>query len=79
VQLTIYGRTWCHLCDVMRTALIPLAAEFDVAVEYIDIDDEPALVEQYDEVVPVLVLNGVELCRHHLDAERVRAALAGHL
>lgn len=37
-MFTLYGRGWCHLCDDMRDALAPVAAAFDVAVEYIDID-----------------------------------------
>jgi thiol-disulfide isomerase/thioredoxin len=75
MALTLYGRGWCHLCDEMRAALAPLAAEFGVAVDYLDIDADPVLVARYDEDVPVLLLDGVELCRHRLDPARVRAAL----
>jgi thiol-disulfide isomerase/thioredoxin len=74
--LALYSRTWCHLCEEMRAALVPLAAEFGANVEVIDVDADPALVARYDELVPVLVLDGVELSRYRLDAERVRAALA---
>ncbi|MBI0325903.1 glutaredoxin family protein [Burkholderia plantarii] len=75
MALTLYGRGWCHLCDEMRVALAPLAAEFGVAVDYLDIDADPALVARYDEDVPVLLLDGFELCRHRLDPLRVRRAL----
>jgi thiol-disulfide isomerase/thioredoxin len=73
--LTLYGRTWCHLCDDMRAALEPLLAEFGAQVEVIDIDADPALEARYNEWVPVLVCDGVELCHYHLDVARVRAAL----
>jgi Glutaredoxin-like domain (DUF836) len=43
----------------------------------VDIDADPLLVARYDERVPVLVLDGVELCHYHLDEARVRSALAG--
>ncbi|AJK45525.1 glutaredoxin family protein [Burkholderia plantarii] len=75
MALTLYGRGWCHLCDEMRAALAPLATEFGVAVDYLDIDADPALVARYDEDVPVLLLDGVELCRHRLDPRCVRTAL----
>ncbi len=75
--LTLYSRAWCHLCEEMRAALVPLAAEFGASIEVIDVDADPALVARYDELVPVLVLDGVELARYTLDQERVRAALAG--
>jgi thiol-disulfide isomerase/thioredoxin len=74
--LTLYGRAWCHLCDDMRTALEPLLAEFGAQVVVLDVDADPLLEARYNERVPVLVCDGVELCHYHLDAPRVRAALA---
>ncbi|HEY3598649.1 MAG TPA: glutaredoxin family protein [Paraburkholderia sp.] len=74
-SLTLYGRAWCHLCDDMRAALEPLLAEYGARVEVIDIDADPILEARYNEWVPVLVCEGAELCRFHLDEARVRAAL----
>ncbi|WP_116136456.1 glutaredoxin family protein [Trinickia diaoshuihuensis] len=75
-HLTLYSRAWCHLCEQMREALEPLVREFGATLEVIDVDADPALVERYDELVPVLVCEGVQLCHYRLDGERVRAALA---
>jgi hypothetical protein len=75
-SLTLYSRSWCHLCEEMLTELEPLARSFGASVEVLDVDADPALVERYDELVPVLVYEGVELSRYRLDVERVRAALA---
>ncbi len=75
-HLTLYSRAWCHLCEQMLDALKPLAEAFGATVEVVDVDNDPALVERYDELVPVLVCNGVELCRYRLDSERVGAVLA---
>lgn len=77
-RLTLYSRAWCHLCEEMRAALEPLARAFGATVDVIDVDGDAALVELYDELVPVLIFDGVELSRYRLDAERVRAALALH-
>jgi hypothetical protein len=60
----------------MRAELEPLLAEFGVPVSVIDVDADPLLTALYDERVPVLVCDGVELCHYRLDAARVRAALA---
>ncbi|WP_232243368.1 glutaredoxin family protein [Paraburkholderia sp. SOS3] len=76
---TLYGRAWCHLCDDMRAALEPLLVESGARVDVVDIDDDPALEARYNEAVPVLICDGVELCRYHLDAARVRAVLAARL
>lgn len=75
-MFTLYGRGWCHLCDDMRDALAPVAAEFGVAVDYIDIDTDAALVARYDEDVPVLLLDGAEVCRQRFDEAAVRDAAA---
>lgn len=74
--LTLYSRAWCHLCDDMRTALEPLLAEFGAQVEVIDVDSDPSLEARYNELVPVLLCDGIELCHYRLDESRVREALA---
>ena len=76
---TLYGRAWCHLCEEMRAELEPLAAEFGAGIDWIDIDTDATLEARYDERVPVLVLDGAELCHYRLDASRVRAALNARL
>ena len=78
-MFTLYGRAWCHLCDDMRAALEPLLVESGAGVDVIDIDADPALEARYNEAVPVLMYDGVELCRYHLDATRVRAVLAARI
>lgn len=60
----------------MLAELVPLAQAFGATVEVIDVDGDPELVARYDELVPVLVCDGVELCHYRLDGERVRAVLA---
>ncbi|WP_042299858.1 glutaredoxin family protein [Paraburkholderia kururiensis] len=73
--LTLYGRAWCHLCDDMRAALEPLLAEFGATVEIIDIDADPVLEARYNELVPVLAIGDIELCRYRFEEAPVRAAL----
>ncbi|MGF6568486.1 glutaredoxin [Paraburkholderia sp. GAS333] len=77
--LTLYGRAWCHLCEDMRAALEPLLVEFDAQVIVVDVDADPLLEARYNELVPVLVCDGVELCHYHLDVARVRSALAARV
>ncbi len=74
-QLVLYGRAWCHLCEAMRAALEPLAAAAGARLQVIDVDSDPALQARYDELVPVLVYDGIELCHYRLDEARVCAAL----
>lgn len=74
-QLTLMSRTYCHLCHDMEAALRPLLDEFGVGLQVLDVDADPALEACYDERVPVLLLDGQELCHYFLDEPRVRQAL----
>lgn len=79
-RFLIYARSYCHLCDDMRAALLAAFAIAPGQVEMVDVDADDTLVAQYDELVPVLM--GVaatgeltRLCHYHLD----RAAVAAYL
>jgi thiol-disulfide isomerase/thioredoxin len=74
-KLTLYGRSYCHLCDEMLAALAPLRSEFGFSLEVIDIDSDPLLEQRFDTLVPVLMHDGAELCHYHLDAGKIRAYL----
>lgn len=70
------SRGYCHLCHDMEAALQPLLAEFGARLEVLDVDADPELEAKYDELVPVLLLDGQELCHYFLDEAKVRAVLA---
>lgn len=75
-SLTLVSRTCCHLCDDMELALRPLAAEFGIAVDIVDVDADSGLKARYDELVPVLLHEGRELCHYILEVAKVRAYLS---
>ena len=77
VHFILYSRSYCHLCDDMLAALENLRAEFDFSVEVIDVDADEALIERYDELVPVLVGQRLgqpeqQLCHYFFDLPVVR-------
>lgn len=74
-KLTLLVRAYCHLCDEMRQALLPLAEANGIAVEEIDVDSDSGLEARWGDKVPVLLAGNVELCHYRLDG----AAVASHL
>jgi len=77
----LYSRSYCHLCDDMLHALHALPQAAGLAVEVVDVDADDALVDAYDELVPVLIgvsADGArsELCHYFLDPQAVTAFLA---
>ncbi|MEP6701440.1 MAG: glutaredoxin family protein [Betaproteobacteria bacterium] len=75
MKLTVYSRAYCHLCDDMVAALAALRAEHGFELEVIDVDADPVLEARYNELVPVLQCDGVEVCHHFLDHARLTQVL----
>ncbi len=69
--LTLYSRTWCHLCDDMLTGLQLLQAGQPFELDVIDVDSDPALEQRFGEWVPVLMHGDRELCHYHLNSAAV--------
>ncbi len=77
-ELTLLHRTGCHLCEDMEQLLDELLPTGSFRLVRRDIDATPELRERWHTEVPVLLLGDRELCRHFLDLEAVRSALAGY-
>lgn len=76
-RLTLYFREYCSLCHAMRAALAPYVERGAVELTVIEVDDDPALVDKYDELVPVLCgPDGREVCHWHFDQTKLAACLA---
>lgn len=75
VRLTLYGRTYCHLCEDMLAALVPFRERYGIEVDWVDVDRDPALEARYGEWVPVLTHGSTRICHYHLDPVRLTAYL----
>lgn len=75
-RLVLYVRQGCHLCDNALTLLTQVAAEVGERCHVVDIDTEPALVERFGEMVPVVTVDGTVQGYWRIDGSRVRTALA---
>ena len=75
MELTLYTRAGCHLCEEAKAELEKLRGEFSFALREVDIDADPALRQQYDTDVPVVFLDGRKVAKHRLDAKQLRLSL----
>lgn len=77
INLRLYGREYCSLCTEMRAQLAALEAGLGFSVQWVDIDDEDELEDQYSTMVPVLVGDKDEvICFYHLSEFKLNAYLA---
>ncbi|MBT3336309.1 MAG: DUF2085 domain-containing protein [Anaerolineae bacterium] len=54
INLTLYTRTNCHLCDETKADLASLQEKYPHRLAEIDIDSDPALIAAYGESIPVV-------------------------
>ena len=73
--LILVGKPGCHLCDRMREVAAPVAAEMGLALQEADIRADPDLDAVYRLDIPVLLLGGREVARHHADPADLRRRL----
>ncbi len=73
--VTLYGRPGCHLCDQARAELQPLARELGFRLQEVDITADDGLHRALFERIPVVAVDGCELCDFYVDESRLRAAL----
>lgn len=60
VQLRMYSKPGCHLCEEAVAALDRLRARQTYPLELVDITADPELLSRYGERIPVLSVNGYE-------------------
>ena len=72
----VLTRKGCHLCDLLLGELDLLRESVPFRVRLTYLEDEPRLTELYGNDVPVVLVEGVEVCRHRLDREVLARRLA---
>jgi uncharacterized membrane protein len=75
IQVTLYSREDCHLCQQAEADLQALQSEFPHQLVVVDVDSSPALQRQYGFEVPVVEI-GALLLRAPISPAELRQALA---
>ena len=75
LEFNFYYRENCHLCESMRLALMKLKKSVEFNWVEIDIDRDTDLIRKYEILIPVLSLDGKEICHHFIDEKAIRRLL----
>jgi hypothetical protein len=73
--LTVYSAPDCHLCDDAMVVLRRLQVELGFALQELDITADGALHRVYFERIPVVAVDGEELCEYVVEEAVVRERL----
>lgn len=76
VRLALVTRQHCHLCDVAKEAMERVSRTAGVAWQELDVDADPVLLDEYSDLVPVILLDGRQHGYWRVEEERLLRDLA---
>ena len=75
IQIEIYSRPGCHLCDDAKAAIEPFTKRYRINLIVTDVDSDDALRQAYGSDIPVVMINGKEAFRHRVDVAALERKL----
>jgi glutaredoxin len=76
IEVNVYSRSNCHLCEVALEVISEIRNEFEFTITKILIDGNVELEEKYGEQVPVILINNQPHDFFRVDPERFRSAIS---
>jgi glutaredoxin len=73
--VTVYSKPGCHLCAEAMALLRGMQPQLGFALQEVDITADEALHRAYFERIPVVLLDGEELCEYNISESLVRERL----
>lgn len=77
VEVVLYTRKQCHLCDLVKDVIGAARRRhrLDITLREIDIDEHPRLREEFDLRVPVVSIAGRAVFEYRVDQDSFVAAV----
>jgi glutaredoxin len=76
IELILYTRNDCELCHEMEAVIAAELPKFDVHLQRIEIDGDPALETRFGTEVPVLFVNDRKAFKYRCTPAELRQRLA---
>ncbi|PYS04309.1 MAG: thioredoxin family protein [Acidobacteria bacterium] len=67
MQIDIYSRPACHLCDEAKAVLERVRQRYAFALRVINIEEDAALEAAYGTQIPVVFINGNMAFKYHVN------------
>lgn len=75
IELVLYTRRECCLCEEMKGVVAEASRSLPVRLTLVDVDSRPELAKEYGDEVPVLLLAGKKIAKYRADPRRLRRQL----
>lgn len=78
-RVRLIGKPGCHLCDVARDVVAAECAAVGVKWDEVSILDEAELADRYWELIPVVLVDGVQVAHWFVEPDTLRRVLTADL
>jgi len=75
VNITIYSKKNCHLCDIAKEALIKIRKEFPFSLMEVDIEKDKKTFEQYKYLIPVIEIDSEKIFTYKVNEAELKTIL----
>lgn len=75
LDVTLYTRPGCHLCEEAKAQIDPLLRRAGARLREVNIDADAVLRERYGADVPAILLGSRKVAKHRVDLEQFRRQL----
>jgi hypothetical protein len=72
VQVILYSKPGCHLCEVMKKEIAKADCAELYKLQEINIESDAELFARYRDDIPVLIIDGIEAFRHRVTSDSFR-------
>jgi glutaredoxin len=69
VEVVIYSKPDCHLCDEIKAQLKKLQRRHRFELSEVNILEDPEALNRFKEEIPVVFINGRKAFKFHLDEQ----------
>ena len=76
MRITVIGKPDCHLCHDARAVVARVCGELGLPWEELSILDDPGLMDEFWEKIPVIQVDGRTVDFWTVDEDRLRALLS---
>jgi glutaredoxin len=75
MKIRVYSKPECHLCDEAKETIERVVKWLHIEVEVIDIEEDPELLNEYRNDIPVIFLDDRKIFKHRVDEEKLKRIL----
>lgn len=76
VNITIYSKNNCHLCDIAMETLLKIRKEFPFSLTEINIEKDKEIFEKYKYLIPVIEIEGKEVFTYRVNENELKKILS---